>query len=111
MPYDERLAERVRAILAGEPDVTERKMFGGLAFMLRGNMAVGLMSEGLMVRVDPSEHAKLLEQPGVDEFAMTGRPMRGWVVVNHEEQYRTRRQLERWVRRGRDYALSLPAKG
>jgi TfoX/Sxy family transcriptional regulator of competence genes len=110
MAYDEELAERIRGLVADEPALTEQKMFGGLAFLIGGNMAVGVSGQGgLMVRVDPGETEALLANPGARPFEMRGREMRGWLRVDAEE-VRTKRGLEPWVRRGVSYARSLPAK-
>ncbi len=111
MAYDEDLANRIRELLAGERSVTEMRMFGGLAFLVGGKMAVAASGKGgLTVRVDPEETGGLLEQPGVRRFEMRGRPMTGWVRVD-ADSVRTKRRLEPWVKRGAGYARSLPAKG
>jgi TfoX/Sxy family transcriptional regulator of competence genes len=107
--YDEALAERVRSALAGEEGVTERKMFGGIAFMVGGNMAVGVTGDELMVRLDPAGSEKALTEEGVRVFDMTGRPMKGWILVSAD---RTSGEagLAEWVEAGADYAASLPPK-
>ncbi len=111
MAYDEDLAGRIRELISLEAGLTEKKMFGGLAFLIGGNMAVAASGQGgLMVRVDPGETDALLEQPHAMPFEMRGREMQGWVRVAGEG-VRTKRQLEPWVRRGVAYARSLPAKG
>jgi TfoX/Sxy family transcriptional regulator of competence genes len=111
MAYDEDLADRIRELIAGEPDVTEKRMFGGLAFLVGGNMSVSASGQGgLMVRVDPAETDALLEQPHARPFEMRGRSMDGWLRVD-AEGVRTQRELEPWVRRGVEYARSLPPKG
>ena len=113
MAYDEDLANRVRELLAGAgaTSVTEKKMFGGLAFLVGGNMAVAASGQGgLMVRVDPVEGEKLLDRDGVRPMEMRGREMSGWLRVD-ADAVRTKRQLDPWVRRGVGYASSLPAKG
>jgi TfoX/Sxy family transcriptional regulator of competence genes len=110
MAYDADLAHRIRELLAGEPGVTENKMFGGLAFLIGGNMAVAASGQGgLMVRVDPAETDALAAKPHAGPFEMRGRTMQGWLRVA-DEGVRTKRQLEPWVRRGVGYARSLPAK-
>jgi TfoX/Sxy family transcriptional regulator of competence genes len=110
MAYDEDLANRIRELLAGEAGVTERKMFGGLAFLIGGNMAVAASGQGgLVVRVEPGETDALLERPHAQPFEMRGREMRGWLRVD-AEGIRTKRQLAPWVTRGAGYARSLPAK-
>jgi len=111
MAYDEDLANRIRELIAAEPGVTEKKMFGGLAFLVGGNMSVAASGQGgLMVRVDPDETDALLAKPHAAPFEMRGRSMQGWLRVD-AEGVRTKRQLEPWVKRGVAYARSLPAKG
>ncbi len=110
MAYDEELANRIRAVVAGEAAVTEQRMFGGLAFLIGGNMALAASGQGgLIVRVEPEENDALLEKPHAHPFEMPGRAMRGWLRVD-DEGVRTKRQLEPWVRRGVAYARSLPPK-
>jgi|tagenome__1003787_1003787.scaffolds.fasta_scaffold17131209_1 TfoX/Sxy family transcriptional regulator of competence genes len=109
MAYDEDLAERVRERLAGEEDITERAMFGGLAFLLRGNMAVGITGEDLMVRVGPDASDDALERPHTRPFDMTGRPMKGWILVAPDGA-RGDEELADWVAQGVAFARSLPAK-
>jgi TfoX/Sxy family transcriptional regulator of competence genes len=109
--YDENLANRIRDLLADTPGVVEKKMFGGLAFLVGGNMAVAASGQGgLMARVDPDETDALLAKPNARPFEMRGRPMDGWLRID-DEGVRTKRQLEPWVRRGVAYAGSLPPKG
>jgi TfoX/Sxy family transcriptional regulator of competence genes len=111
MSYDEELAERIREVMAGEPGVSEKRMFGGLAFLIGGNMSVAASGQGgLMVRVDPDETDALLEKPHAQPFVMRGREMKGWLRVD-EEGVRTKRELAPWVERGLSYARSLPPKG
>jgi hypothetical protein len=111
MAYDEDLANRVRELLADEPALTQMRMFGGLAFLVGGNMAVAASGQGgLIVRVDPSETGALMAKPHVRPFEMRGRSMQGWLRVD-PEGVRTKRQLAPWVRRGAAYARALPAKG
>ena len=110
MAYDEDLANRIRELLAGEKGITEMKMFGGLAFLINGNMSVGASGQGgLMLRVEPEETDKLAEKPHTRPFEMRGKAMQGWLRVD-SEGLRTKRQLEPWVRRGVAYARSLPPK-
>jgi TfoX N-terminal domain len=104
MPYDEALAGRVRDQLAGEPGLTERKMFGGIAWMLGGNLAVGVRGEDLMVRVGPEGAGAALEHPHARQSYMGDREMKGWILVAPADD------LADWVRRGAEYARSLPAK-
>jgi TfoX/Sxy family transcriptional regulator of competence genes len=111
MAYDEDLADRIRELIAGEAGVTEQRMFGGLAFLIGGNMSVAASGQGgIMVRVAPEDTEALLERPHARPFEMGGREMRGWLRVD-PEGVRTKRQLAPWVRRGVEYARSLPAKG
>jgi TfoX/Sxy family transcriptional regulator of competence genes len=111
MAYDEDLANRIRELMAGEADVTEKRMFGGLAFLVSGNMSVAASGQGgLMVRVDPDQTEALIQKPHARPFEMRGREMQGWLRVD-PEGVRTKRQLEPWVRRGVTYARSLPRKG
>jgi TfoX/Sxy family transcriptional regulator of competence genes len=110
MAYDEALAERIRQLLAGERDLTEQKMFGGLAFLIGGNMAVGASGQGgILVRVDPAESDELVTKTSARLMEMRGRQMQGWLRVDPED-VRTKRQLAKWVELGRTYARSLPAK-
>lgn len=111
MAYDEDLADRVRELVGGDPDVTERKMFGGLAFLAGGHLAVAASGGGgLMVRVDPRETDDLLAEPGAGPFEMRGRALDGWLRVG-PDGLRTGGRLEAWVARGVGYARSLPPKG
>jgi TfoX/Sxy family transcriptional regulator of competence genes len=110
MAYDEHLAARIRTLLGGEAGLTEKKMFGGLAFLIGGNMAVAASGQGgLLVRVDPETSDALLTSSGVEPMEMRGRQMQGWLRVD-DEAVLTKRQLEKWVRVGVGYARSLPAK-
>ena len=110
MAYDEDLANRIRELVLTEHGVTEQRMFGGLAFLIDGNMSVAASGQGgLMLRVDPAETDALLRKPHAGPFAMRGRVMQGWLRVD-VEGLRTKRQLERWVARGIAYARSLPSK-
>jgi TfoX/Sxy family transcriptional regulator of competence genes len=111
MAYDEDLAQRIRELIAAEPDVTERSMFGGLAFLVAGNMSVAASGQGgLMVRVEPDETDTLLAEPHAHAFEMRGRAMRGWLRVD-APAVQTKSQVAPWVRRGVAYARSLPPKG
>jgi TfoX/Sxy family transcriptional regulator of competence genes len=109
MAYDEGLAQRIRALLDARSDVADKQMFGGIAFLIAGNMACGVSGEDLIVRVDREESEALLEEPGARRFDMTGRPMRGWLLVAPEATADDG-DLERWVRRGEEFAASLPPK-
>jgi len=109
--YDEDLADRIRELLAAERGVTEKKMFGGLAFLVGGNMAVSASGRGgIMVRVDPAQSDRLVATTKATRMVMRGREMDGWLRVDAAD-VRTKRQLAAWVRRGADYARSLPTKG
>jgi TfoX/Sxy family transcriptional regulator of competence genes len=108
--YDEELAQRIRNLVGGGPDVTEKKMFGGLAFLVGGNMAVGASGQGgILVRVDPDETDALVASTNAYVMEMRGRSMRGWLRVD-DEHLRSAAELEKWVERGVAYARSLPAK-
>jgi hypothetical protein len=108
--YDERQAERVRAVLANRSDADERKMFGGVAYLISGNMACGVMHDDLMVRLERDEAAELIaKEPGISPFDMTGRPMRNWIVVA-SERIADDAALAEWVERGVRFAASLPPK-
>jgi TfoX/Sxy family transcriptional regulator of competence genes len=108
--YDVDLAERIRELVAGERRLTEKKMFGGLAFLIGGNMAIAASSEGgVLVRVDPERSERLVATTKARPMVMRGREMAGWIRVDAED-VRTKRQLARWVEMGVAYARSLPAK-
>ncbi len=110
MAYDEALANRIRELIAGEPGLTERKMFGGLAFLIHGNMAVAASGQGgILVRVDPTQSDALVATSNARPMEMRGRPMQGWLRVDPEDLL-TKRQLAKWVQLGTTYARSLPAK-
>jgi TfoX/Sxy family transcriptional regulator of competence genes len=108
--YDEELAERIRTLVAGEAGLTEKKMFGGLAFLIGGNMAIAASGQGgLLVRVDPEESSALVATTPAEIMVMRGRPMDGWLRVASAD-VRTKSELARWVKRGVGFARSLPAK-
>jgi hypothetical protein len=107
--YDEQLADRVRDLVTPYGEVSERKMFGGIGFMVGGNMAVGVIGDELIVRLDPGEAEKAMAEEGVREFDFTGRPMKGWIFVG-PEQTGEDDSLADWVEAGAGYAASLPAK-
>jgi TfoX/Sxy family transcriptional regulator of competence genes len=108
MGYDEKTAARIRKVLATRDDVGERKMFGGLCFMVNDRMCVGLTSDALMVRVGPDNHEDALAQPHARPMDFTGRVMRGFVFVD-PPGFATPASLARWVKRGVDFALTTPA--
>lgn len=111
MAYDEDLANRLRESLAAEDGVVEKKMFGGLAFLIGGNMAVSASGQGgLLLRCDPAQTDELIERPHARRFEMRGREMDGWLRVD-DEGVKTKRDLDRWVNVGVQYAKSLPPKG
>src|SRR5690242_2626626 len=106
MAYDEELAQRIRSLVADEAGLTEEKMFGGLAFLVNGNMAVAASGQGgILVRVDPEESADLVATTGAEEMVMRGRSMAGWLRVEPAEG-----ELPQWVERGVSYARSLAPK-
>jgi len=109
MAFDEALAGRVRPLLASVDGVVEKKMFGGLAFLVQGNMSVGIHGSELIVRIDPLDAEEALKQPGTRVFDITGRPMKGWLLVS-PETLGQKKVLAAWVNRGVAYARTLPAK-
>jgi TfoX/Sxy family transcriptional regulator of competence genes len=110
MAFDEELAGRIRALIDGEPGLTETKMFGGLAFLIGGNMAVAASGQGgLLVRVDPAQSEELVATGQADPLEMRGRPMNGWLRVA-SEHVEAAEQLAAWVERGTSFARSLPTK-
>jgi TfoX/Sxy family transcriptional regulator of competence genes len=110
VPYDEDLADRIRALLAGEHNLKEQKMFGGLAFLIGGNMAIAASGQGgVLVRVDPEKSDELVATTDASLMEMRGRSMTGWLRVDLEHG-RSKSELAAWVERGAGYARSLPAK-
>ncbi|HEY7177244.1 MAG TPA: TfoX/Sxy family protein [Micromonosporaceae bacterium] len=110
MAYDEELADRVRSMLGGTRGVTEKRMFGGLAMLLNGNMAVVIRGKGgLMVRVDPDQYESVQVEAGAAPAVMRGRPMRGWITVESEGCAKAT-DLKKWVDRGMSAARALPHK-
>ena len=109
MAYDEGLTQRIRDVLGDQPGLVEKKMFGGVGFMVHGNMACGVHKDALIVRVGPEVYEEALARPHTKPFDITGRPMKGWVMVV-SDGYESDEALEDWVQRGLDFALSLPAK-
>jgi TfoX/Sxy family transcriptional regulator of competence genes len=108
--YDEKLADRIRDLLSSESDLTEKKMFGGLAFLIGGNMAVAASGQGgLLVRVDPAQSDALVATTNAQPMEMRGRAMQGWLRVDAED-LRTQRELAKWVRLGTTFARTLPPK-
>ncbi len=109
MAYDDELAERLRETVAGESAVTEKKMFGGLAFLVAGHLAVAASSEGLLLRIDPAQHDALLEEPRASPCIMQGRDMAGWIRVDADADI-PEDELLRWVGHGLAYVHTLPPK-
>lgn len=109
MAFDEALAVRVRAILSGTPGLAERRMFGGLAFMVDGNMCCGVHGDELILRIAPERTEETLKDPHVRVFDMAGRPMKGWVLIA-PDGVSGDDALSSWVGRGLKFARSLPAK-
>ena len=110
MAYDEQLASRIRELVADEPGVTEQKMFGGLAFLIGGNMAIAASGEGgILVRVDPEQSGELLAKTAARPMEMRGREMRSWLRVDIGD-VPSKHELREWVELGTAYARSLPAK-
>jgi TfoX/Sxy family transcriptional regulator of competence genes len=108
--YDEELADRIRELVGSESDLTEQKMFGGLALLIGGNMAVAASGQaGVLVRVDPAQSDTLVATTNARLMEMGGRRMRGWLRVDPDD-HRTKRQLAKWVELGTAYARSLPVK-
>lgn len=109
MPYNQELAQRLRDELSQVPGLVEKKMFGGTAFLVNGNMACGVHGEDLIVRVGPASYEKALAQAHTRPFDMTGRPMAGWVEVE-SAGYAADGDLQDWIRQGVAFALTLPPK-
>lgn len=110
MAYDEDLANRIRELVAAEPGVEEKRMFGGLAFLIGGNMSVSASGQGgLLLRCDPADTESLVSEPHADRFEMRGRAMDGWLRIE-SEGLETDDELQRWVAVGVSYARSLPPK-
>ena len=108
MAYNLELAERIRLQLKGVPFV-EKKMFGGTGYLLHGNVACGILKDDLLVRVDPERYAALLKKAHTRPFAMSGKPMKGWLLVE-PDGCKTERQLSAWIKQGVEFALTLPPK-
>jgi TfoX/Sxy family transcriptional regulator of competence genes len=110
VPYNEELADRIRVVLADRVDVEEKKMFGGLTFMVAGQMCCGVLKNDLVVRIEPGEFDTLVAQPHVRPFDFSGRPMQGMVYVENGA-LADPAVLQTWVRRGTDYVSAHPATG
>jgi hypothetical protein len=109
MVYDEELEQRVQELLDDQPELVAKRMFGGVGFMVQGNMACGVHKDKLIVRVGPDSYEEALSRRHTREFDMTGRPMRGWVMVE-PEGFASDSDLQAWVLQGVGFALSLPPK-
>jgi|SRR6267142_2685113 len=109
MVYSESLAERIRQVFARRRGITEKKMFGGVGFLLNGNMCVGIWKTSLIIRLGPEQAEKALKEPDVVEFDITGRPMKGWLMVE-PDGIETDEQLGEWVRRSVECVSTLPKK-
>jgi hypothetical protein len=108
MAYNLKLAERIRIELKSLPYV-EKKMFGGVGFMLHNNLACGVLKEDMVVRINPSKYEQFLSKNHVKPFAITGKPMKGWLLVELDG-YKTAKQLSAWVKESVEFALTLPPK-
>jgi TfoX/Sxy family transcriptional regulator of competence genes len=108
MAYNLKLAERIRAELEGMPFI-EKKMFGGIGFLIGGNMACGVYKEDMIVHVEPEKHIKLLKKPHAKPFDITGKPMKGWLMVE-PDGCKTKKQISAWVKEGVEFSLTLPSK-
>lgn len=109
MAYDEGLAQRIGDMLGEQPGLVEKKMFGGVGFLLHGNMACGVHKDALVVRVGPERYDEALKRPHTRPFDITGRPMKGWVMLA-ADGYEADDDLNSWVQQGIEFALSLPPK-
>lgn len=109
MAFDDELAEKIRKETKGQAGLVEKKMFGGLAFLINGNMSVGIHGNELIVRIDPDQTEASLKQPGVRIFDITGRPMKGWLLVG-KKGIEDPKSLKKWIKTGVQYASTLPKK-
>lgn len=109
MPHNQELAERIRQKLIPIVPADEKKMFGGIAFLVNGNMTVGVIKESILVRVGPEKHAAALKEPGTRPFDMSGKPMSGWVMVS-KEGYSSDLALEKWIHLALEFIKTLPPK-
>ena len=109
MPYSESLAERIRQTLGRHKGIEEKKMFGGVGFLLSGNMLVGVWQTSLIVRIGPDRYDAALKKPHVREFDITGRPMKGWIMVE-PDGIEQDRQLKDWIEQATAFVETLPAK-
>ena len=109
MAYDEKLAERIRSALSGKGEIAEKKMFGGICFLLQGKMCCGVLKDNFVARVDPNDSPAFLKESHVRPMDFTGRPMKGFLYVN-QKALKSARELDRWIKRCLAFASSLPAK-
>jgi len=109
MAFSESLAQRIRDALARKKNIEEKKMFGGVGFLLKGNMLVGVWKDSLIVRIGPEKGDEALKEPHVKEFDVTGRPMKGWIMVE-PEGVENDNQLIEWIRRAEEFVVTLPGK-
>jgi TfoX/Sxy family transcriptional regulator of competence genes len=109
MAYDEGLAQRIREVLDELPGLVEKKMFGGVGFIIQGNMACGVNKDKLIVRVGPERHEETMQRPHTRPFDITGRPMKGWVMVE-ADGYESDDELKDWVQQGVAFVQTLPPK-
>lgn len=109
MAYDEGLAYRIEEILKERTDLDEKRMFGGIAWLVNGNVAVGVFEESLISRIGPEEYKTALNRPGIREFDITGRPMKGWIMAS-DEAINEDNGLNYWIEKGLEFGSSLPAK-
>lgn len=109
MAYNEELVEKVKAIIESKPGFDMKKMFGGVCFLLNGNMACGVLNDDLIVRVGVDKYDDLLKLPETKQFDITGKPMKGWVMIIADKK-KTIKNLKDWVERGVNFALKLPLK-
>ncbi len=109
MPYDEDLELRIREVLGGLPDLSVKRMFGGIGFLVKGNMACGIYKDALIIRVGPDGYEEALTRPYTRPFDITGKSMKGWLMVE-KEGYKSDEALKVWVQQGIDFALTLTPK-
>lgn len=109
MAYDEGLAFRIEEILRDKADLDEKRMFGGIAWLVNGNVAVGVYEESLISRIGPEDYQSALSKPGVREFDITGRPMKGWIMAS-DDAINEDNDLKYWIQKGLEFGSSLPAK-
>lgn len=109
MAYSKKLAERIRKVLEDVDGVTEKKMFGGLSFLLNRNMCAGVLEDNIVIRVGPEKYEEALKLPNAKPMDFTGRHMKGFIYVD-SEGYKTDKSLKKWINKGLDFAKSLPPK-